>query len=631
VRARGEEFLDHLVLHGGGNTSVKAQVKNILGEKEDVIFIKGSGWDLSTIEEKGFPAVRMNHLLKLRSLEELGDVEMMNELRTHLMDSKSPDPSVETLLHAFLPHRFIDHTHSDAILTLTNQPNGEELIKKVFGEEVGIVPYVMPGFLLAKLCIEVYEKNPKVKGLILLKHGIFTFGETAQESYDQMISLVKKADTYISANLKKTVAKTTDKLPSETVAFWMQSLRKELLAKNFPCVLNFEHSEKTLSYVARGPLTPDHVIRTKRLPLILNQEDVLKKDSNILASLITEYSKEYEHYFARCCEQRSTQKIMLDPLPRVVLLKGYGFITIGATEKDAKIAADIFRHTLSVIANTEQMDQFEALPEIDIFDVEYWVLEQAKLKIGSKKLPLTSKVALITGGSSGIGLAIAKELSAQGAKVFNLDLQDCKQFPTQLVDVSNHSQMRSAVTSIVEKVGGIDILVVNAGILPKTNLIENTPEADWQKSMNVNVNGSFNTVAATLPWMKMQKNGGDIIFIATKNVPAPGKEVSSYSAAKACQTQLARVCALENGAHGIRVNILHPHLIFDTGIWTDEIIAERARAGSMTVEQYKKNNLLKTDLSSADVARATFGLVSGLFGKTTGAQIPVDGGSDRTL
>jgi rhamnulose-1-phosphate aldolase/alcohol dehydrogenase len=645
-----------LVMHGGGNTSAKDEVTNILGKKEKVLLIKGSGWDLATIEKPGFPMVKLEHLLHLRTLDSLGDPEMVNELRTHLVDSKSPDPSVEALLHAFLPHRFVDHTHADAILTLTNQPDGEKRVRSLFGKKVGIVPYVMPGFQLAKVCIDVFEQNPEVEAMILLRHGIFTFGDTAKEAYDRMIRFVQQAEESILSQKKNHAQGKVSHSGEEAKLGWLTHIRGALHQRSLSCVLSIDDSNDTLEFAnapdtarnsQKGPLTPDHVIRTKRLPLYVPPELVHSNSHEGLLRLLDEYEVEYKRYFERNCEEKRVERQMLDPLPRVFILPGVGLITAGITSKDANIALDIYKHTIAVIKDGNAIGTYEALGEGDLFDVEYWVLEQAKLKLGPKRLPLTGKIAVVTGAASGIGRAIAEELLSQGANVHVLDIQAnlfddlqkemkkiCKagnEIHCHRTDVSQRSEVHKALNSVIKKHGGVDIVVVNAGIFPPSQTLENINDDDWNRSIQINLNGAFFLVSEGIRHLKEQASGGDIVIIGSKNVRAPGKEAGSYSVAKAAQTQLARVAALEAGPYGIRVNTLHPHLVFDTALWSPEIIEKRARAYNMTVEQYKKNNLLKTDLSTRDVARATFALVSGLFSKTTGAQIPVDGGSDRTL
>lgn len=646
-----------LVMHGGGNTSVKGTVNDIFGNPIPVLFIKGSGWDLGSIEAAGFPAVRMERLLPLRKLSRLGDSEMMNELRTSLVDSKAPDPSVETLLHAFLPHRFIDHTHADSILTLSNQPNGEDKLRAIFGDRLAYVPYVMPGFQLAKACAEIFENNPTVQGLILLKHGIFTFGESAKESYDRMIQFVNEAENAISAYTKNST-KTSHTPHLDKKSFWMNAIREECLRRSFPCVLRLDESQTALDFVnhpeaalisQRGPLTPDHVIRTKRLPLYLSPSLVAEAAFEKLADCFNDYEKQYQSYFLRNCDRAEFPISPLDPIPRVVLIPGIGIISVGTTSKEAAIISDIYRHTASCILAAERMSGYAALDEKDIFDVEYWVLEQAKLKIGGQRPPLAGKIALITGGFTGIGKAITKEFLASGAQVFVLDINTsarseaseefsrCRRgganYCSIIADVSKRPEVKKAIYQVVESCGGIDVLVLNAGVFPSSSDIESISLEDWDKSLRVNLDGSFHVLAESLKWMKSSKHqmGRHIIFISSKNALAPGKGAAAYSVAKAGQTQLARVCALEAAPFGIRVNVLHPHLILDTPLWNDELIDARAKAYGMSRDAYCTNNLLKTNLSSHDVAKAVLSLVSGTFEKSTGLQIPIDGGSDRTL
>jgi rhamnulose-1-phosphate aldolase/alcohol dehydrogenase len=643
-----------LVMHGGGNTSVKATVTTLLGEPQEVLYVKGSGWDLATIEAPGFPAVDLAYLRKLRRLGSLSDPRMVNELRTHLVDAKSPDPSVEALLHAFIPARFVDHTHADAVLTLTNQPDGERMISELYGRRVGIVPYVMPGFGLAKLCAEVYERDPSVEGLILLKHGVFTFGETAKEAYQRMIAIVAEAEALVAS--RRAMPTGTASMDDEHATWWNQELRAQLLRRGFrgiclldtsPAARRFADDPRAAEFSQRGPLTPDHVLRTKRLPLLVPADAAQRRDGGALATAIDGYAAAYRAYFERCAPRSAEKLVMLDPWPRIALIPGVGIVAAGASAKDARIVLDLYQHTAAVILDAEAMGGYQALPEADIFDVEYWVLEQAKLRVGPKRAPLTGKTALVSGAANGIGLAIARELAAQGANVVVMDRNEeaFAEVRAQLagkcgagnavrceaVDVSRRESVGAAIRRTVHAWGGIDLVVVNAGIFPPSAAIERIDDEQWRRAMSVNLDGAFHLIAEALPWLKRQGAGGDVVLVGTKNVCAPGKDAAAYSVSKAAQAQLARVCALEAGPHGVRVNLLHPHLVFDTALWTPEVLAARAKAYGMSVEQYKTNNLLKAEITTADVARAAFALVSGMFDKTTGAQIAVDGGSDRTI
>jgi len=637
---------ERLVLHGGGNTSIKDQIKDVFGEKINALFIKGSGHNLGTIGEDGFSPMRLDALLKLKKINALSDKQMLNYARTNLLDYTAPDPSVEWLLHAFLPHKVVDHTHADAVLTLTNRPDSESTISELYGNKIAVVPYIMPGFSLAKTTFDIFTKNPDIEGMVLLRHGIFTFGDTIKESYDRMIQFVQQAEEYV---LSKTKVKISTSVTCSQInkANWMQAVRKELLARELDAVLTADSSSEALFFVGQpnaeklsqiGPLTVDHVTRTKSLPLFA-------KEITDLPPAFDKYIESYKDYFEKYCLEKHIERKMLDPLPRVFVVPGVGIISAGETFKAANIAKDIYHQTLQAIIRAEEMGGYEPASEDHMFDVEYWELQQNKLKLSPKKAPLTGKTAVVTGGASGIGLAITREYLEQGACVSVLDINE-KAFTKLLeeltpkqgnsviflkTDVSDRKAVAQSLIETISTFGGIDILIVNAGIFPNSALLEDIEERDWQRSLDVNLTGSLHVVAESIKWMKKQEHGGDIVFVASKNVLAPGPKAGAYSIAKAAQTQLARLAALEAGGAGIRVNMLHPHLIFDTGIWTDEVIASRAKAYNMTPEEYKTNNLLKTGLCSKDVAKAAFALSAGYFSKTTGAQIPVDGGSNRTL
>lgn len=421
-----------------------------------------------------------------------------------------------------------------------------------------------------------------------------------------------------------------------SVHSWLVEIRKELRLRSFPALLHLDESPAAREFAShpgagefsqRGPLTPDHVIRTKRLPLFTGRATAKE-----LPALLEKYREAYDAYFERNRAGRALTK--LDPWPRVIVIPEVGIVCAGTTYSAAKIASEIYSHTMKCILAAEKLSRYEALPESDIFDVEYWVLEQNKLKKDAKKLPLAGKVALVTGGAGGIGLAIAKTFLDQGAQVTVGDIRPVAAEPRAhavVMDVTSRESVTAAFESAIKKFGGLDIVVVNAGIFPASRRLEEISSEEWERSLDVNLSGAFHACAEGLRWLKMQGGGGDIVFVASKNAIAPGKGAGAYSVAKAGQTQLARVAALEGAEHGIRVNTLHPHLVLDTELWTEDIIRDRAAAYGMTAEQYRTNNLLKTEITSRDVARAALALVDGTFAKTTGSQIMVDGGSDRTL
>jgi rhamnose utilization protein RhaD (predicted bifunctional aldolase and dehydrogenase)/NAD(P)-dependent dehydrogenase (short-subunit alcohol dehydrogenase family) len=637
-----------LVLHGGGNTSVKIRERNVFGEEEEILYVKGSGWNLETIEAAGFSPVRMAHLLKLAQLPTLGDIQMARELRVGLTNPAAPDPSVEAILHALLPYPFVDHTHADAIVTLTNTPNGEAHIRELYGERMVIIPYVMPGFKLAKVCAELFARHAGAHtlGMILMSHGIFTFGATAKESYDRMIELVTEAEEFLNQRVTarpaaEAVAEYFPEIASPQQAARNDSQRLGLAtlrhavsqAAGFPVILSAHTDEQTLNFARhprvqeisqRGPATPDHVIRTKRVPLIGRD--------------VAEYTEAYRAYFQRNTPHAAQPLTMLDPAPRVILDEEFGLLTVGRTATETAIAEDIYRHTIKIILQAEALGDWRALSEADIFEVEYWDLEQAKLKRAGAPKMFAGEVALVTGAASGIGKACAESLLARGAAVVGVDINPAitttfkrADFHGVVADLSDAAQIGRALSKTVLKFGGLDMLILNAGIFPASRRIAELSDAEWARTLHINTDANLTLLRETHPLLKLAPRGGRVAVIASKNVPAPGPGAAAYSASKAALTQLARVAALEWGADNIRLNILHPDAVFDTGLWTDEVLQARAAHYKLTVQEYKTKNILRAEVKSRDVAELAAELCGPLFAKTTGAQIPVDGGNDRVI
>ena len=404
-----------LVLHGGGNTSVKITEKNLVNQNEDILYVKGSGWDLEFIEKAGFSPVRMNHMLNLSKLESLSDPQMVNELKTQLTDSSAPSPSVETILHAALPFKFVDHTHADAVVTITNTSNGEERIKEIYGDRVVIIPYVMPGFDLAKDVVKIFAKqsSENTEGMILMNHGIFTFGNSAKESYDRMIDLVSQAEDYLKSHNAWDIKVSEIPASNNLQVVEIAELRKKIsiLAgksmlfhiTNSKTGFSFSKNKDVQNIATRGPLTPDHVIRTKRIPMVGRNVEL--------------YKNEYCSYFERNEPNAKDRKTMLDPAPRVVLDEEFGLCSIGKSMKDVSIISDIYEHTIQSILRAEKLGGFKALPARDIFDLEYWDLEQAKLKKNKSSLEFEGQIVLITGAASGIGKACVSSFLDRGAAV----------------------------------------------------------------------------------------------------------------------------------------------------------------------------------------------------------------------
>jgi rhamnulose-1-phosphate aldolase/alcohol dehydrogenase len=646
-----------LVLHGGGNTSVKSTVTDVLGRPVEVLYVKGSGWDLATIEAPGFPAVRMDHLKTLRALERLSDADMVNTQKTHMMSASSPNPSIETLLHAFLPHKYVDHTHADAVVALTNVRAGEEAVKAVYGDSMAIVPYVQPGFDLARLSGELYDQDPSVTGLILMKHGIFTFGETAKESYDRMIDAVSAAERYLEAargdreifQVRADLAERPAGVEKgRLVAAIGEAVSRTGGVKlctldDGPAVMRFVNSAQAGQLSQIGPATPDHVIRTKALPLYWENPDLSSVEGFAagLQAELARYVAAYDAYFEEHNRAAGGTKIRLDPHPRVLLIPGLGMVTTGATYKDASIAADIYRHTIDVLEWASGHGEYQVLTPTDLFNMEYWDLEQAKLKKGGTPPPLKGRVAVVTGAASGIGRSACVALARDGAHVVGLDLDSGglkdleaelgRAFLGRACDVTDRAAMAEALSAGACRFGRIDALVANAGAFPPSRTIEDMDPDTWARSLELNLSAHLWTLHLALPYLKANAGRADVVLMGSKNVPAPGPGAAAYSCAKAGLTQLGRVAALELAPHGIRVNTLHPDAVFDTGVWTDEVLQARAAHYGLSVEEYKRKNLLKTEIHAADVGGLVARLCGSAFACTTGAQVPVDGGNDRVI
>lgn len=621
-----------LVLHGGGNTSLKQRETNRFGETEEILYVKGSGWDLAVIEAAGFTPLRLAGLLKLAGLAHLGDREMVEELRLHQTRSDAPAASVEAILHALLPYRFVDHTHADALVTLTNSRDGEARIRQIYGDRVVVIPYVMPGFELARCVAQRFpaESHPDTLGIVLMNHGLFSFGETAQVSYQRMMDLVTLAEDYLCARgawtlpVDHQVAAPQRQVQATLRRAISQAAGDPMVLCATPGGLDFARHPAVESISQRGPATPDHVIRTKPWPLT----------GRGLAGFI----QRYQAYFDTHAATARTPVTRLDPAPRVILDPELGLLTAGRSVNDALIAADIYRQTIGVILRAEALGGYQALPARDLFDVEYWELEQAKLARAGARPPLQGEVALVTGAASGIGRACAEVLHSQGAAVVALDrnpaVEDWNRQTGGLgltCDVTDPAAVSAALDQMVRTFGGLDMLILNAGVFPGGCLIADLTDQAWSSVLSVNLDANLRLLREGYPLLKLAPRYGRVVIIGSKNVAAPGPGAAAYSAAKAALNQLARVAALEWAADGIRVNVLHPDAVFDTGLWNPEVLESRARHYGLTVEQYRRKNLLKTEITSRDVAKLAAALCGPLFAKTTAAQIPVDGGNERVI
>ena len=624
-----------LVLHGGGNTSLKLVEKNVFGEDEEVLYVKGSGRDLGTIEPEDFSPVALAPLRRLAALPALGDREMMNELATRVLRTGAPAPSVETLLHAALPHAYVDHTHADAILSLGNTPEGGKRVQDLYGDEVVVVPYVMPGFALAARCAQEYRRQAggRTIGMVLLAHGVVSFGADARESYERMIALVARAETHL-ASRKAWQIPFSEEPPPPADRMGIVRMRREISdCAGSPLLLRVDSGAKALAFARRpdvaqlsqrGPATPDHVLYTKPQPM-------LGRD-------VAAFATAYQAYFERNVAHAGERKVMLDPAPRVVLDPQIGLAAAGRTATEATIAAELYDHTIDVILRAEALGGWRSIGEREIFEVEYWTLEQAKLRRVDRAPPFAGEAVLVTGAASGIGRACVEAFLRRGAAVVALDLNpDIAQMwdrPEVLglrCDLTDVTRVDASLDAAVRRFGGLDMLVLNAGVFPGSQPLERVAPETWRKTMALNVEANLELLQLCHPLLAASPRGGRVVVIGSRNVPAPGPGAAAYSASKAAMNQLARVAALEWAKDRIRVNSLHPDAVYDTGLWTEELLASRAKAYGMTVEQYKRKNLLRTEVSAKDVAELAAEVCGPLFSKTTGAQLPIDGGNERVV
>ncbi len=632
---------NELVLHGGGNTSVKTTLKDIDGKKYNVLCVKGSGWDMAEIEPAGLPAVKLQPLLSLKNKKYLSDENMVSYQKRNLMNIKSPNPSVETFLHAFLPFKFVDHTHADAILNATNRPGGLNFCKKIFGNKVSIIPYVMPGFMLAKKVNEVYSKNPNINCLILMNHGIFTFSDDAKEAYSLMIKYVSQAQRAIK-KLKvkkiKQIKNYSTKLNVHEIAPIIRGLSSNKKDQKFVVSyrLNkdlkyFMNGKNVRSYSSKGTATPDHVIRVKPFPLIITP----KKNSSLDDFKLTakkafdKYRKKYINYFNTNKIKVRGKRVMLDTSPRIVFVQNVGMFSIGKDLKSAKIAADLTNTNAKVIASVEETSTYKFIPEKDLFDVEYWSLEQAKIK-KQKKL-LEGNVVVITGSTGAIGFETYKIFKSYGAEVVLLDynLEKIKDMQSKIkdlcihCDVRNKKNVKKAFDQICEKYGGIDILISNAGTAIAGSIAE-IDDKVLRQSFEDNFFSHQNCASEAIKIMKKQNTNGCLLFNISKQSVNPGKNFGPYGLPKSALLSLCKQYAVDYGSYGIRSNGINADRI-RSGLMTNKMIKTRAKARAVTTDEYMKGNLLLNEVKAEDVAKAFFHLA--VSKKTTGAVLTVDGGN----
>lgn len=637
-----------LVLHGGGNTSVKTNLTDLVGDTWDVLCVKGSGWDMGTIEPQGLPAVKLQPLLKARKLNALSDEDMVTLQRVNLLDPASPNPSVEALLHAFIPHKFVDHTHSTAILALVNQDESKAFCDKIYGKRMGFVPYIMPGFDLAQAAANVFEQDPSVEGLVLDKHGIFTFADTARKSYDLMIEFVTMAEDYVrehgtqpfvAADIPAQLAH-----PSEIAPLLRGALAIPLGEKKFDrMICDFRTSEKILNLVnaqnidelaKRGVSTPDLSIRIKTGPLALKAPVTGQLDAYAahIQEKVAEFEQNYTQYFNENNARDNVERRMLDAKPRLILVPGLGFFGVGRTLKDARIASDVGEMWVEAVTAAEAIGSFSPVTKPDLFDLEYWSLEQAKLATNKPK-PLTGQVVVITGGAGAIGAACAKRFANEGAHVAILDIHlDTAQATAKAVgngaigiacDVTRAHDITAALEDVVAIFGGLDIIISNAGAAIEGG-IGTLEDSVLRQSFELNFFSHQNLAKSAVAILLKQNTGGVLLFNASKQAVNPGANFGAYGLPKAATLFLSRQYALEYGKFSIRSNAVNADRI-RSGLLNPEMIENRSKARGLSVSDYMAGNLLEVEVTADDVAQAF--LHHALALRTTADVTTVDGGN----
>lgn len=659
-RLIGQE--EGLVLWGGGNSSAKVLQKDHLGREVRVLWIKGSGSDMKTITANQFTPLRLDELLPLVKQDAMTDEEMVAFQSRCVMDPTVPRPSIETLLHAFIPALHVYHTHADAICSLTDTSDSADLIHRVYGKGVALVPYVRPGFRLAKLVAEAYHRNPALRGIILDKHGLVTWADTPKAAYQETIRMVTAAERYVQRYGKTHVTSPGNRgsqsdrhtlADRHKFAVSVMPVLRGIISEFGRMVMVYDDSKPVLEFVgdpraARlsqiGPFTPDHMLHTKPKPLFLElpKTQAAALSDQAVRTRVEQYRKEYIRYFNR---YRTPGVTMLDPNPRVILVPGLGMFTTGKNRRAARIARDIYVHTMRVILNASSIDAYTTISAKEMCDFEYWPMENFKLTLLPKEKLLSRRIALVTGAAGALGRAIAARLVEEGASVILTDINQSKLQALSdelnsrtgesntvpiLMDVTSEASVARAFEQAVLAYGGLDILVSNAGIARSAPLDE-LSLGDWSDSIAVNATGHFLVCREAMRIFKKQGLGGNMVVVATKNILAPGKHFGAYSASKAAQAQLARVLAIEGAEFGVRVNMVNPDAVIEgSGIWSSQIKKQRARAYGIPMARleahFVERTLLKVKVLGSDVAEAVLFLASDRSAKTTGSMIPVDGG-----
>ncbi|WP_437131709.1 bifunctional aldolase/short-chain dehydrogenase [Bacillus atrophaeus] len=645
---------------GGGNTSMKTYEKDFRGRDIEVMWVKGSGSDLATMKAHNFTGLKLEDIRPLIEREEMTDEEMVEYLAHCMIDSKHPRPSIETLLHAFLPYQHIDHTHPDAIISICCADNGKQIAEDIYGNRFVWVPYVRPGFTLSKMIAEGVANNPHAELVLMEKHGLVTWGNKSAESYEKTISIINEAERYINKRIEEKNA-----FGGERYESLQAEERRQILAKIMPVIrgavssekkmiLSYDDADDVLQFVnsvkapelsQTGAACPDHLVHTKRVPLYVDwnpqEQDIDALLKNVKAG-ITRFKSEYKAYVERN-KQEGDQ--CFESAPRVILIPGIGMINTGKSLDMSKVSGALYHRAIAVMKGSSALGRFVSLSENESYNIEYWPLELYKLTLAPAEAEFSRKVAFVTGGAGGIGSAACRRFVSEGAHVVvaDLNVEGAQRIAGEInktygegraiavkMDVTKEEEVQQAFEQTALTYGGVDIIVNNAGLATSSPLEETTLK-EWNLNINVLGTGYFLVAREAFKQMKQQNAGGNMVFVGSKNSVYAGKNAAAYSSVKALETHLARCIAAEGGEHGIRVNSVLPDAVLQgSAIWGSSWREERAAAYGIEPDQleehYRKRTTLLVNIYPKDIAESIAFLASSKAEKTTGCMITVDGG-----
>ncbi|MEC1292315.1 bifunctional aldolase/short-chain dehydrogenase [Bacillus mojavensis] len=645
---------------GGGNTSMKTTEKDFRGREIEVMWVKGSGSDLATMKAHNFTGLRLDDIRPLIERDQMSDEEMVDYLSHCMIDSKHPRPSIETLLHAFLPYNHVDHTHPDPIISICCADNGKQIAEDIYGSRFVWVPYVRPGFTLSKMIADGVANNPNAELVLMEKHGLVTWGDTSEKCYEKTISIIQEAEQYIHKRINQKQrfgGRRYELLPADK--------RKQILAGIMPVIrgavsdekkmiLSYDDHEEVLEFVNSvqapelsqiGAACPDHLVHTKRVPLYIEwnpETQDAQELEDLLKSGIERFKAEYQAYFAR--NQQEGDQIF-ESAPRVILIPGIGMVNTGKSLAMSKVSGALYQRAIAVMKGSTSLGQFVSLNENESYHVEYWPLELYKLTLAPPEAEFSRKVALVTGGAGGIGSAACRRFAAEGGHVIaaDLNIEGAQKIAEEInetygegramavkMDVTNEEEVQSAFEQAALTYGGIDIVINNAG-LATSSPFDETSLKEWNLNINVLGTGYFLVAREAFKQMKQQNIGGSMVFVGSKNAVYAGKNASAYSSVKALETHLARCIAAEGGVYGIRVNSVLPDAVLQgSAIWGSSWREERAAAYGIKPDQleehYRKRTTLLVNIYPQDIAESIAFLASSKAEKTTGCMVTVDGG-----